>query len=115
MPDPEDTNITYKVTRFKGSDHYAEWELTVASTLLAKGWLDTLSDKLPTIASFATSNPKKEIKDHGKAWAVIIQSLTTVGQASLSSPARSINAPNAELLWQELESTSSATPSGIAS
>lgn len=109
MSDSEDNKTLYRIVRLKGSNNYAEWELSIASTLLAKGLLDTINSPLPTPSTIATATQKKDIKDHGKAWAIIIQSLSSVVQASLTAPARSILSPDAKLLWDELKSTYSAS------
>ena len=109
MSDSEDNKAAYRVVKLKGSDNYAEWELSIASTLLAKGLLDTINNNAPALSTTLSSTQKKDVREHGKAWAIIIQSLSTVVQASLSAPARSITSPNAKLLWDELKSTYSAS------
>jgi hypothetical protein len=109
MSDSEDSKSTYKVVKLKGSDNYAEWELSIGSTLLGKGLLDITNEDPPPVTASLTANQKNLVKSHGKAWSIIIQSLSSVVQASLSSSARSITTPNAKLLWDELKSTYSAS------
>ena len=109
MLDSEDSKSNYSVVKLKGSDNYAEWELSIGSTLLGKGLLDITSEDPPAITVSLTTNQKNIVKNHGKAWSIIIQSLSTVVQASLSSAARSITSPNAKLLWEELNLTYSAS------
>lgn len=109
MSDSEDSKSSYRVVKLKGSDNYAEWELSIGSSLLGKGLLDVTNEDPPAITTSSTANQKNLVKNHGKVWSIIIQSLSTVVQASLSSSARSITAPNAKLLWDELKSTYSAS------
>ena len=109
MSDSEDSKSNYRVVKLKGSDNYAEWELSIGSTLLGKDLLDIINEDPPAITVSLTTNQKHNIRNHGKAWSIIIQSLSTVVQASLSSAARSITSPNAKLLWEELKLTYSAS------
>ena len=109
MSDSEDSRSSYKVVKLRGSDNYAEWELSIGSTLLGKGLLDIINEDPPATTVSLTANQKNLVKSHGKAWSIIIQSLSTIVQASLSSPARSVTTPNAKLLWDELKSTYSAS------
>ena len=109
MSDSEDYKSNYRVVKLKGSDNYAEWELSIGSTLLGKDLLDIINEDPPAITVSLTTNQKHNIRNHGKAWSIIIQSLSTVVQASLSSAARSITSPNAKLLWEELKLTYSAS------
>ena len=87
---------TYKTPILTGADNYAKWELSVGSTLLGKGLLACIISSPP-------SSPAKEVQKYGKAFAIIIQSLSHVVQQSLSSAARSITAPNLQLLWDEVK------------
>jgi hypothetical protein len=66
MSDSEDNNATYRVVKLKGSDNYAKWELSIASTLLAKGLLDTINVNSPIPSTTSTSSQKKELKTTAK-------------------------------------------------
>ncbi len=101
--------ITYKVSTLKGADHYAEWELSIASALLAKDLLEYTVKTRPFFDNPSAAQ-KKDLIRFGKAWAIIIQSLSPVVQSSLSTAARSTSAPNPQLLWDKLKSQYS--PSG---
>ena len=98
----DDEKTSYKVTTLKGSENYAEWELSISSTLIAKDFLDY------TTVSVAPSDNKTK-RNYQKAFALIIQSLSPVIQASLSHSARNFLTPNVQLLWEELRTQYSAS------
>ncbi len=102
MSDNEDDRTTHKTAVLHGADNYAQWELSIGSTLLGKGLLDCLSSDIPLFQS------AKERLRFGKAFALLIQSLSAVVQQSLSTAARSITSPNPKLVWEEVKAQYSA-------
>lgn len=95
---------TYRAVVLRGPENFAEWELSVGSALLAHGLLDCIT----TTTSPSATTAAKEVKRGGKAFPLIIQSLSSVVQQSLSTAARSVTAPNPSLLWTEIKSQYSA-------
>lgn len=92
-----------RTTLLRGSENYADWELSIATSLMAKDLLDCVHDSPPL--------PSNKIKSRrfNKAFAIIIKSLSPIVQSSLSSTARSLTFPNPQLLWQELSDNYSAS------
>jgi len=102
MSDNEDDRTTYKTVVLHGPDNFAQWELSVGSSLLGKGLVDCVSTDIPSSLS------AKERLRYGKAFALLIQSLSAVVQQSLSAVARTITAPNPKLIWDEVRAQYSA-------
>jgi transposase InsO family protein len=105
MADSDNESKSYKTLQLKGSDNYADWELSIATTLMGKDLLDVIHQPRPS----PSVDNAPTIKKHAKAFALIIQSLSTVIQSSLSPAARSITAPDAHILWSELKKKYSAS------
>ena len=70
--------------------------------MLGKGLLDCISIDIPSPLS------AKERLRYGKAFALVIQSLSAVVQQWLSAAARSIISPNPRLVWEEVKAQYSA-------
>lgn len=87
----------------KGSDNSPEWELAVYTTFLAKD----LSEAVDKDLSWATDI--KQTRKNDKAFALIIQSLSPVIQASLSTKARDFRVRPTKILWDELRAQYSAS------
>jgi len=110
--DSDTTFKSYKTVVLKGSDNYAEWELSIATTLMGKDLFDVISiarASKPPATTTITAEYTKSTREHAKAFAIIIQSLSNVIQSSLSPAARNIKLPDAHLLWEELKRKYSAS------
>jgi len=103
MSDNEEDRTTYKSVVLYGADNFAQWELSIGTTLLGKGLLDGITSEIPSLQS------AKERLRSGKAFALVIQSLSAVVQQSLSAAARSITSPNPKLVWDEVKAQYSAS------
>lgn len=101
--DNEDDRTAYKTVVLHGPKNFAQWELSICSILLGKGLLDCLSTDV------LLSQSAKECLLFGKAFATVIQSLSTVVQQSLSTAARSITSPSPKLVSDEIKSQYSAS------
>jgi len=97
MSDNEE-HITYRATILKGAENYPEWELSIGTILLAKDLYDCIE------ATTLDANKKEQ----RKAFALIIQSLSTNVQQALSAEVRSITKPDPQALWKELKRQYSA-------
>ena len=96
MSDSENESGSYKIV-LKGSDNFADWQLSVTLTLLGKNIIDCIQSERPKLVTAATSGEKKDFQRWGKAYAILIQSLSMVIRSSLSSLAS-----NPMLLYDEL-------------
>ena len=83
--------------------------MATATTLMSKDVYDFIQSARPTAPSTIDAAYTKEIRGQSKAFSIIIQSLSSVIQASLSPGARSIDAPDAHKLWNELKAKYSAS------
>ena len=105
MSDNEEERLSYK-SIILHPDNFAQWELSIGTTLLGKGLLDCISTDVPL--GLPMKEAAKEKLRYGKAFAVVVQSLSGVVQQSLSSSARSITSPNPKLVWDEVKAQYSA-------
>jgi hypothetical protein len=96
----------YRVTRLKGQENYAEWEFSVLSVLLAKDMIQYLEESPRTESS--TKQEQKFNREYRKTYAILVQSLSTIVQSSLSATARNPLDTNVKTLWAELKSSYSA-------
>jgi hypothetical protein len=109
MADSDNETKSYKTLQPKGSNNYANWELSLATTLMAKDLLDVVHDPCPSPpVTGSTAVYNATFWKHSRAFALIIQPLSTVIQSSLSPAARSITTPDASNLWAELKQKYSA-------
>ena len=104
----EERSNLFRVMTLKGADNYADWQLSLGSTLLAKDLYDCIQSPLPTVSQPTTAAQKKELKRFAQTYAILIQSLSQIIRSSLSSAARNISQPDPQLLYQELEQQYSA-------
>jgi hypothetical protein len=110
MADSDNETKSYKTLQLKGSDNYADWELSIATTLMTKDLLDVIHTPRPSPPDTgSTAVYNATTRKHSRAFALIIQSLSTVIQSSLSPAARSITTPDASVLWAELKQKYSAS------
>lgn len=104
MSDTTTEKTDFKIEKLQGSENFDTWGLNLISVLISKDVEAALQyDKAE---AFATPEEQKKAK---LAWSIIIQSLSSKVQASLSPRARDWQATNAALLYAELKDTYSAT------
>ena len=101
--DTERSTHHHRVVILRGSENYADWKLSVATSLTAKDLLEYITMDPPSKTA-STAAERTQLKQAGQSFAIIVQSLSQVVQSSLSSQARSFTPPNPKLLWDELKS-----------
>ena len=87
MSDNEEERLSCKTIILHGPDNFAQWELSIGTTLLGKGLLDCISTDVPL--GLPMKEAAKEKFRYGKAFAVVVQSLSGVVQQSIQY--RSLN------------------------
>ncbi len=68
MSDNEEERHSYKIIILHGPDNFAQWELSIGTTLLGKGLLDCISTDVPL--GLPVKEAAKEKFRYGKAFAV---------------------------------------------
>ncbi len=110
MSDSDHERENYRTILLKGQENYAEWELSIQTTLLGKDLFDLLDyHPVPaTTSGTASKESIKQLKQARKAFALIIKSLSPTVQANLSAKSRDAFNPDPRLLWNELKTQYSA-------
>lgn len=98
-------NTTYQGVLLTGPQNYAEWELSIKTSLILK---DLEIGTPVTLDSMSSKEDKEKYKRSRQAFALLIKSLSPEVQASLPANIRSVEAADSLALWEELKSQYSA-------
>ncbi|KAE8543242.1 hypothetical protein D1P53_000732 [Cryptococcus gattii VGV] len=98
-------NTTYQGVLLTGPQNYAEWELSVKTSLILK---DLEIGTPVTLDSMSSKEDKEKYKRSRQAFTLLIKSLSPEVQASLPANIRSVEAADSLALWEELKSQYSA-------
>jgi hypothetical protein len=103
MADTTTEKTDFKIEKLQGSENFDTWGLNLISVLISKD-VEAALDYAPHATLTAEEQKKAKL-----AWSIIIQSLSSKVQASLSPKSRDWQHPNASHLYTELKETYSAT------
>lgn len=101
----QDNNPFYKGVTLFGPHNYAEWELSVKTSLILK---DLEIGAPVNIGDTPSPKDKYNYKKFRQAFALLIKSLSPEVQASLSAEICSVESANSLALWNELKAQYSA-------
>lgn len=93
----------FKIEKLRGSENFDSWDLNVSSVLIGKGLDIYIEDSYPDLID------TKHKANSKLAWSILIQTLSSNVQGSLSPTARDRRQANAHVLYSELRKAYAAT------
>lgn len=105
MSNNTDNNTSYQGVILTGPQNYAEWELSIKTSLILK---DLEIGTPVSLDSMSSKEDKEKYKRSRQAFALLIKSLSPEVQASLPANIRSVETADSSALWEELKSQYSA-------